>query len=71
MVIGAHTVFTCATYFLNVRKCVFCGLFKTVKIARNYVKCMLCGKQKSLSKLRGKIAMLARLLSAAAGLLIG
>ena len=58
MVIGAHTVFSCATNFLNGRKCVFCGSFKTVKTARSYVKCMLCGKQKSLSKLRREIAIL-------------
>jgi transposase len=36
----------------------FCGSFKTVKTARSYVKCMLCGKQKSLSKLRREIAIL-------------
>ena len=58
MVIGAHTVFSCATNFLNGRKCIFCGSFKTVKTARSYVKCMLCGKQKSLSKLRREIAIL-------------
>ncbi len=58
MVIGAHTVFSCATNLLNGRKCVFCGSFKTVKTARSYVKCMLCGKQKSLSKLRREIAIL-------------
>ncbi len=58
MAIGAHTVFSCATNFLNGRKCVFCGSFKTVKTARSYVKCMLCGKQKSLSKLRREIAIL-------------
>ena len=58
MVIGAHTVFSCATNFLNGRKCVFCGSFKTVKTARSYVKCLLCSKQKSLSKLRREIAIL-------------
>ncbi len=58
MVIGAHTVFSCATNFLNGRKCVFCGSFKTVKTVRSYVKCMLCGKQKSLSKLCREIAIL-------------
>ena len=58
MVIGAHTVFSCATNFLNGRKCVFCGSFKTVKTARSYVKCMLCGKQKSLSNLRREITIL-------------
>ena len=57
MVIGAHRVFSCATNFLNGRKCVFCGSFKTVKTARSYVKCMLCGKQKSLAKLRREIEM--------------
>jgi hypothetical protein len=58
MVIGAHTVFSCAINFLNGRKCVFCGSFKTIKAARIYVKCMLCGKQKSLYKLRREIAIL-------------
>ena len=58
MVTGAHTVFSCATNFLNGRKSVFCGSFKTVKTARSYVKCMLCGKQKSLAKLRREIAIL-------------
>jgi transposase len=58
MVIGALTVFSCATNFFNGRKCVFCGLFKTVKTARSYVKYMLCDKQKSLSKLRREIAIL-------------
>ena len=58
MVIGAHTVFSCATNFLNGRKCVFCGSFKTVKTARSYVKCLLCSKQKSLAKLRREIAIL-------------
>ena len=58
MVTGVHTVFSCATNFLNGRKCVFCGSFKTVKTARGYVKCTLCGKQKSLAKLRREIAIL-------------
>src|ERR1039457_4450878 len=58
MVTGVQTVFSCATNFLNGRKCVFCGSFKTVKTARSYVKCMLCGKQKSLTKLRRELAIL-------------
>ena len=58
MVTGAHTVFSCSTNFLNGRKCVFCGSFKTVKTARGYVKCMLCSKQKSLNKLRKEIAII-------------
>ncbi len=58
MVTGVHTVFSCATNFLNGRKCVFCGSFKTVKTTRGYVKCMRCGKQKSLTKLRPEIAIL-------------
>ncbi len=71
MVIRPHTVFSCAANFLNGRKCVFCGLFKTVKTSRSYIKCMLCGKQKSLSKLRCEIAILQGFLSAATGLSIG
>jgi hypothetical protein len=36
MVIGFYTVFSCATNFLNGRKCVFFwGSFKTVKTARS------------------------------------
>lgn len=58
MVTGVHTVFSCAANFLNGRKCVFCGSFKTVKTARGYAKCMPCGKQKSLTKLRREIAIL-------------
>lgn len=58
MVTGVHTVFSCAANFLNGRKCVFCGSFKTVKTARGYVKCLLCGKQKSLTRLRREIAIL-------------
>lgn len=58
MVTGVQTVFSCATNFLNGRKCVFCGSFQTVKTAQSYVKCMLCGKQKSLNKLRREIAIL-------------
>ena len=58
MVTGVQTVFSCATNFLNGRKCVFCGSFKTSKTARSYVKCTRCGKQKSLAKLRREIAIL-------------
>ena len=58
MVTGVQTVFSCSTNFLNGCKCIFCGSFKTVKTARSYVKCMLCGKQKSLNKLRREIAIL-------------
>jgi hypothetical protein len=58
MVTGVYTVFSCATNFLNGRKCIFCGSFKTVKTTRGYVKCMLCGKQKSLTKLRREIGIL-------------
>jgi transposase len=58
MVTGVHTVFSCAANFLNGRKCIFCGSFKTAKTARGYVKCSSCGKQKSLAKLRREIAIL-------------
>ena len=37
MVTGIHTVFSCATNFLNGRKCIFCGSFKTTKTARSEV----------------------------------
>ena len=36
----------------------FVVLYKTVKTVRGYVKCTLCGKQKSLTKLRLQIAIL-------------
>ena len=52
MVTGVHTVFSCATNFLNGRKCVFCGSFKTVKTARGYVKCTL-GAEEAAAKFRG------------------
>jgi len=58
MVTGARTVFICSTNFLDGRKCIFCGSFKTVKTARSYVKCMACCTQKSLAKLRCEIAIL-------------
>lgn len=58
MVTGRNTVFSCATNFLQGRKCIFCGSFKINKTARGYVKCRLCGKQKSLNKLRREIAIL-------------
>lgn len=58
MVTGVFTVFSCATNFLNGRKCVFCGSFKTVKTARGYVKCTACERQKSLARLRREIAIL-------------
>ncbi|MDE3020772.1 MAG: IS1595 family transposase [Pseudomonadota bacterium] len=58
MVTGAHTVFSCSTSFLNGRKCIFCGPFKTIKTSRGYVKRMLCGKQKSLTRLCREIAIL-------------
>lgn len=58
MVTGVHTVFSCATNFLNGRKCIFCGSFKTTKTTRGYVKCTSCGKQKSLSRLRREVAIL-------------
>lgn len=58
MVTGRHTVFSCCANFLNGRKCVFCGSFKTAKTTRGYVKCMACKKQKSLAKLRREIGIL-------------
>ena len=58
MFTGRNTVFSCSTNYLNARKCIFCGSYRTVKTARDYVKCGLCLKQKSLTKLRREIAIL-------------
>lgn len=58
MVTGQNTVFSCAANFLRGRKCVFCGSFKVNKTARQYVKCRLCSKSKSLAKLRREIAII-------------
>jgi transposase len=58
MVTTLNTVFSCSANFLNGRKCIFCGSFKVSKTARGYVKCNLCLKQKSLSKLRREIAII-------------
>jgi transposase len=58
MVTTLNTVFSCSANFLNGRKCIFCGSFKVNKTARGYVKCSLCSKQKSLSKLRREIAII-------------
>ena len=55
---GRKNVFGCSANFLNGRKCVFCGSFKTSKTARGYVKCAVCLRQKSLKKLRSEIAIL-------------
>ena len=52
------TVFSCSANFLNGRKCIYCCSFKVTKTARGYVKCGLCLKQKSLSKLRREIAII-------------
>ena len=41
-----------------VKKCVFCGSFRTSRTARGYVKCSKCLRQKSLNKLRLEIAIL-------------
>ena len=58
MVTGVFTVFSCSANFLNGRKCVFCGSFKTIKTGRGYVKCQKCGRQMSLLKLRREIAII-------------
>jgi transposase len=55
---GKWSVFSCAANFLRGRKCLYCGSFKVNKTARGYVKCRLCGKQKSLTRLRREIAIL-------------
>jgi len=53
-----NTVFSCADNFLRGRKCMFCGSLKILHSSRGYVKCQLCGKSKSLSRLRREIAIL-------------
>ena len=58
MVTTHATVFSCSANFLNGRKCIFCGSFKVNKTAHGYVKCALCLKQKSLSKLRREISIM-------------
>ncbi len=58
MVTGKRNIFSCATNFLQGRKCIFCGSFKVNKTSRGYVKCRGCGRQKSLKRLRSEIAIL-------------
>lgn len=58
MVTVKKNVFNCAANFLRGRKCVFCGSFKVCKTQRGYVKCIPCGKQKSLKQLRKEVAIL-------------
>ena len=59
MVTGGKTVFGCAANFSRGRKCVFCSSFKVTRTARGYVKCGVCGKQKSLTRLKREITILA------------
>jgi len=58
MVTGATSVFGCAANFLRGKKCVLCGSFKVNRTRRGYVKCRLCGAQKSLRRLRREISIL-------------
>ncbi len=58
MVTGSHRVFVCAANFLRGRKCVFCGSFRVNRTRRGYITCRSCRRQKSLAKLRRKIAIL-------------
>lgn len=58
MVTASSNVFGCAANFLRGRKCPFCGSFKVHKTARSYLHCTLCGKTKSLSKLRREIEII-------------
>ena len=48
----------CLTSFWLGRKCVFCGKRRGCFTGRGYVKCLKCGKQKSLKKLRKELAVL-------------
>ena len=58
MVTGRTSVFSCAANFLRGRKCIFCGSFQIIHTIRGYVRCSLCGKSKSLSRLRREIQIL-------------
>ncbi len=58
MITVSNHVFSCAANLLRGRKCVFCGSFKVYKTTRRYVKCKLCGKTKSLNKLRREIEII-------------
>lgn len=58
MVTGRSGHFSCAANFLRGRKCIFCGSFKVIRTRRGYVKCRLCGKSKSLVRLRREIEIL-------------
>jgi transposase len=58
MITVSNSVFSCAANILRGRKCVFCGSFKVYKTARRYVKCKLCSKTKSLTKLRREIEII-------------
>ncbi len=60
MVTGRETMLGCAANFLRGRKCIFCGSFNVNRMARGYVKCGVCGKQKSLTRLKREIAILTR-----------
>lgn len=58
MVTGRTTVFSSAANFLRGQKCIFCGSFQVIHTSRGYAKCRLCGKSKSLSRLRREIIFL-------------
>jgi len=58
MVTASNSIFGCAANFLRGRKCPFCGSFKVFKTSRGYLHCKLCGKTKSLSKLRREIEII-------------
>jgi transposase len=58
MVIGKTSHLGCAANFLRGRKCIFCGSYKTCHTSRDYVKCNVCQRQKSLPQLRREIAII-------------
>jgi transposase len=58
MVAGVSGVFKCAANIERGRKCAFCGSFKLNRTSRGYVKCRLCGRSKSLARLRKEIAII-------------
>ena len=58
MVAGVSGVFSCAANIERGRKCASCGSFKVNRTARGYVKCRLCGRTKSLKRLRKEVAVI-------------
>lgn len=58
MVMRPVGVFACAANIERGRKCAYCGSFKVNRTARGYVKCRLCGRSKSLARLRKEVRII-------------